>query len=57
MLCCLTLAGLAIFGPHGMKLYRVLTKARTPTRSTVRPDEPTTSQHLVLAARVLEARQ
>lgn len=54
MLCCLALGGLAIFGPHGVKLYRALTKGRRPA---YRPAEPTASQHLVLATLVREGSQ
>lgn len=47
MLCCLALAGLAVFGPHGVKLYRMVTKGRRPHQPTHRPVERVFSQHLV----------
>lgn len=50
MLCCLALGGLALFGPHGVKLYRALTRRRTLGRSAAQPAEPMTSRHLLVSA-------
>ena len=48
MLCCVVLAGLALFGPHGARIYRFVRGARV-VRSQGRVSEPVTSRDLVYA--------
>lgn len=48
MLCCLVLGGLALFGPHGVRLYQIL-RGRRDIRISRQFDEPRTSRHLVSA--------
>jgi hypothetical protein len=54
VLCCFALAGLALFGPHGVRLYRVLTGKGSPIRPDRWPAEPTTSAHLIVEPRAKE---
>ena len=56
MLCCIALAGLALFGPHGVRLYRALRQRNSDDRPARLPAEPARSRHLVLAPTEREAR-
>jgi hypothetical protein len=48
MLCCVVLGGLALFGPHGAQIYRLVRGARA-ARSHGRVNEPVTSPDLIYA--------
>lgn len=57
MLCCVLLAGLGLFGPRGVRLYRALRGRHRVSACGRRRPEVATSSHLVLSPRTSEENQ